>query len=253
MSLWRTARPRFALYVSDGLGRDRYIGYNNGGFWANNEYSITRRPHYEYSKYDNFHTLYHMAAPFKYYSDGTGRDSYVFDNGLTRNDKPLFAYKLTDFLRNNQTNRTFGKKVYLSQGEKKFNKQRRNLENRMIRRLYTQPLEKILQKKKATEEKTKDNGEVDVNLRDENANFETYNNVYEGNEVLKNDNDLDDAMMKSQKVGKYELQEERKNLHKKNKHQYLRTSYNITKRYKLDADFKNMKRKVKVSKMEIEV
>ena len=123
----------------------------------------------------------------------------------------------------------------------------------MIRRLYTQPLEKILQKKKATEDKTKDNGEVDVNLRDENANFETYNNVYEGNEVLKNDNDLDDAVMKSQKVGKYELQEERKNLHKKNKHQYLRTSYNITTRYKFDADFKNMKRKVKVSKMEIEV
>ena len=253
MSLWRTARPRFALYVPDGLGRDRYIGYNNGGFWKTNEYTIIRRPDYEYPKYNNFHTLFHMAAPFKYYSDGTGRDSYVFDNGLTKNDKPLASYKLTDFLRNNNVNRMFGKKVYLSQGEKKFNKQRRNLENRMIRRLYTQPLEKILQKKKATEEKTKDNGEVDVNLRDENANFETYNNVYEGNEVLKNDNDLDDAMMKSQKVGKYELQEERKNLHKKNKHQYLRTSYNITKRYKLDADFKNMKRKVKVSKMEIEV
>ena len=253
MSLWRTARPRFALYVPDGLGRDRYIGYNNGGFWKTNEYTIIRRPDYEYPKYNNFHTLFHMAAPFKYYSDGTGRDSYVFDNGLTRNDKPLIAYKLTDFLRNNQTNRTFGKKVYLSQGEKKFNKQRRNLENRMIRRLYTQPLEKILQKKKATEDKTKDNGEVDVNLRDENSNFETYNNVYEGNEVLKNDNDLDDAVMKSQKEGKYELQEERKNLHKKNKHQYLRTSYNITTRYKLDADFKNMKRKVKVSKMEIEV
>ena len=251
MSLWRTARPRFALYVPDGLGRDRYIGYNNGGFWKTNEYTIIRRPDYEYPKYNNFHTLFHMAALFKYYSDGTGRDSYVFDNGLTKNDKPLACYKLTDFLRNNNVNRMFGKKVYLSQGEKKFNKQRRNLENRMIRRLYSQPLEKIIEKKKASEEK--ENKDIDNNFRDENGNCEDYNKVNNGNEVLENDNDVDNNMKKSQKVEKYELQDQKRNLHKNNTHQYLRTSYNITTRYKLDAGPKHIKRKVKVSKMEIEV
>ena len=36
VSLIRTARPRFNLYTTDGLGRDTYISMNNGGFWTKN-------------------------------------------------------------------------------------------------------------------------------------------------------------------------------------------------------------------------
>ena len=34
-NLWRTQRPRFPLYNSDGSGRDYYIKFNNAGYWEN--------------------------------------------------------------------------------------------------------------------------------------------------------------------------------------------------------------------------
>ena len=122
-SLYRTARPRFTLYSPDGLGRDRYIIYNNGGFWKTNEYKISPKPNYEYPKYNNFHTLFHMAAPFKYYSDGSGRDSYVLrDTGLRREQKPLNSYHLSDFLRNDSWDKHSRKNVFLSRAEIRDNK-----------------------------------------------------------------------------------------------------------------------------------
>ena len=118
-SLYRTARLRFALYSSDGLGRDRYISFNNGGFWDTNEYKISPKPNYEYPKYKNFHTLFHMAAPFKYYSDGSGRDSYVLRYpGLRRDQKPLISYHLSDFLRNDSVDKHSGKNLFLSKLER---------------------------------------------------------------------------------------------------------------------------------------
>ena len=33
-TLWRTQRPRFPLYISDGCGRDYYIKFDNGGYWS---------------------------------------------------------------------------------------------------------------------------------------------------------------------------------------------------------------------------
>ena len=251
MSLWRTARPRFNLYVPDGLGRDRYIGYNNGGFWKTNEYSISRKSEYEYPKYSNFHTLFHMAAPFKYYSDGSGRDSYILrGTGLSHDEKPLASYKLTDFLRTSSGPLRVKGPLALSQAEIKFNKRLKHLENGMIKRLYSEPLNKILEKKKITEEKMKDDGIVDVNFR-ENENFDNYDKNLEKNEVLENDNDVNLALGKSRKVEKYEIEDENSMIHKGN-HGYLKTHNNFHQRYQLNAKPKRFK-KVKVSKIEINV
>jgi len=157
-SLYRTARPRFALYSSDGLGRDRYILYNNGGFWSTNEYKISPKPNYEHPKYNNFHTLFHMAAPFKYYSDGSGRDSYILrDTGLRREQKPLNSYHLSDFLRNDSIDKHSGKNVFLSKAEIRDNKLRKLHERRMIKRLYSKPLQKILFKKEEEKKNNKRN------------------------------------------------------------------------------------------------
>ena len=168
MTLWRTERPRFQLYMSDGYGRDRYIGYNNGGFWKNNEYTIQKKPDLDYARYTNFHTLFHQASPFKYYSDGTGRDQYVFANGLSHDDKPLASFRLTDFLRSSYEGRTFRRHGYLSQAEKNFNRQKKMLERRMIKRLYTDPLKKILEKKE------KELEDIKVSVK-EKENY--YNNI----------------------------------------------------------------------------
>ena len=61
-SLWRTERPRFPLYTPDGRGRDYYIKYDNGGYWAE-QFQLKKVPDYERTRYSNFHTLFHQAAP----------------------------------------------------------------------------------------------------------------------------------------------------------------------------------------------
>ena len=102
-SLWRTQRPRFPHYISDGNGRDYYIKYNNAGYWED-QFKISKKPDYEYPKYSNYHTLFHQAAPFKYYASGNGRETYILNSGgLYHEQRPLASYKLDDFLRGSKT------------------------------------------------------------------------------------------------------------------------------------------------------
>ena len=142
-NLWRTQRPRLPLYQSDGFGRDYYIKVTNGGFWEN-ESIPQKKPDYIRSKYNNFHTLFHLAAPFKYWGDGSGRENYILKcNGFIHDQKPLCSYVLTDFLRNGKNikgtpdNFNYGRKVYYSVAENKYNQKLKNLEKKLIKRLYT--------------------------------------------------------------------------------------------------------------------
>ena len=142
-SLWRTQRPRFPHYISDGNGRDYYIKYNNAGYWEG-QFKIYKKPDYEYPKYSNYHTLFHQAAPFKYYATGNGRETYIINaGGLYHEQKPLASYKLDDFLRGSKTIQDVpmfpNKKRYLSLGEKKYNSQLKSLEKNLIKRLYGVP------------------------------------------------------------------------------------------------------------------
>ena len=139
-NLWRTQRPRFPLYQSDGFGRDYYIKYTNGGYWEN-QFNLTKKPDYERPRYRNFHSLYHMAAPFKYWGDGSGRENYILKcNGFHHDQKPLCSYQLTDFLRNSKAPRNLKKKVYLSVSENRYYQKLRNLEKKLVKRLYTDPM-----------------------------------------------------------------------------------------------------------------
>ena len=140
-SLWRTERPRFPLYSPDGRGRDYYIKFDNGGYWAG-QFQLKKIPDYERPRYRNFHTLFHQAAPFKYWGDGHGRETYILqNNGLFHDQKPLCAYKLSDFLRKNFfIFNNYGRKLYMSVSEKKYNNELRKLEKQLIKRLYTTPM-----------------------------------------------------------------------------------------------------------------
>ena len=142
-SLWRTQRPRFPQYIPDGFGRDYYIKFDNGGYWAT-QFSLRKKPDYERPLYSNFHTLFHQAAPFKYWGNGHGRETYILKtNGLFHDQKPLCAYKLTDFLRNGQSGfkyDIFKRKLFMSVSEKKHNNKLRCLEKKLIKRLYTEPM-----------------------------------------------------------------------------------------------------------------
>ena len=161
-NLWRTQRPRFPLYQSDGFGRDYYIKYTNAGYWED-QFILTKKPDYERPRYKNFHTLYHLAAPVKYFGDGSGRENYILKcNGFHHDQKPLCSYELTDFLRNgkniNGVPFNLRKKVYLSVSESKYYKKLKNLEKKLVKRLYTEPMKLRKQKYQIIAEDNKDEG-----------------------------------------------------------------------------------------------
>lgn len=102
-TLYRSFSPTCNAYIHDGLGRDMYIAYNNGGFWnrrippgtsldpptsVKQKFTLNKFPAKE-------------ATSFRYYSDGSGRDAYILLNsgGLKRDSKPLNSFQLQDFLR----------------------------------------------------------------------------------------------------------------------------------------------------------
>ena len=162
-SLWRTQRPRFPFYFSDGRGRDFYIKYDNGGYWSE-QFKINKKPDYDRSRYSNFHTLFHQAAPFKYWGNGRGRETYILkNNGLFHDQKPLCAYHLTDFLRKDLTTKDTKRRIFLSVSEKKYNLALKNLEKKLIKRLYTEPVN-ILRKSKTNSKN------YDLNLDDQYTN-----------------------------------------------------------------------------------
>jgi hypothetical protein len=141
--LWRTARPRFPMYSPDGRGRDYYIIYDNAGYWAN-QFSLKKKVDYHQYRYRNFHSLTHKTAPFKYWGNGQGRETYILKtNGLFHDQKPLCTYKLSDFLRTNDSSeRSYdnNKKTFLTVSEKKYKNKLRKIEKKLIKRLYTIPI-----------------------------------------------------------------------------------------------------------------
>lgn len=180
-NLWRTQRPRFPLYQSDGLGRDYYIKYTNGGYWENQFY-LRKKPDYERPRYNNFHTLYHLAAPVKYISQGSGRENYILQfNGFHHDQKPLYSYQLTDFLRNERYIKLspshLKKKAYLSVAETRYKQKLKKLEKQLVKRLYTDPINER-KKKQLTMVENSDNNDknedvgVDVSLSQKRLNTE---------------------------------------------------------------------------------
>ena len=203
-SLWRTQRPRFPLYISDGNGRDYYI------------------------KYNNFHSLFHQAAPFKYIPTGNGRETYIInDNGFYHDQKPLASYKLDDFLRENHnsenTKKFKNRKYYMSMNEKRYNNQLQTLEKQLINRLYNMPLKERKKRKKSEAENLLPNldSKKDEELIEGERNPEgrlntleslpSYSNNFrkiflnEGKKKKINKNNFGKILKQSEQVEKYEL------------------------------------------------
>ena len=49
--------PNMNSYSPDGYGRDKYINYDNGGFFKDNYQSISIVNKYDVPKYRNYHSL----------------------------------------------------------------------------------------------------------------------------------------------------------------------------------------------------
>ena len=219
-SLWRTQRPRFPHYISDGNGRDYYIKYDNAGYWEG-QFKISKKPDYEFPKYSNYHTLFHQAAPFKYYATGNGRETYIINaGGLYHEQRPLASYKLDDFLRGSKTMENAqsnyqNKRRYLSMAEKKYNNQLKSLEKNLIKRLYKLP------KKSKKEEETDslpslenkkdiDTGNVIqnnmlLNYVDNNLNMNKTKNKNKKNLSLSLGENFETLFKQTQQINKYEM------------------------------------------------
>ena len=151
INLGRTTRTNMVFYSTDGMGRDGYITYNDGGFWKDNIKKISLKPDYPRYKYKIFHSLIHKPAPFTYQSDGSGRDSYVIENngGLVKEFQPLIKQKLTKFLRKYDNNNDYIKRtIYMTKSQKNYFNKIQKIQRNVVRRLYNESLEKIKNKKK---------------------------------------------------------------------------------------------------------
>lgn len=155
-ALYRTFKSNYVPYFPDGNGRDRYIAYDNAGFYKNVIGTPKSLIGYKTNTFLSTKIPFHMMTKsiktpnFHYHADGTGRDKYIIVNGggLFTDMKPLISYKLTDFLRNNEDNISPTKKTrtYLSRDELKYNKLLKNIEKNLIKRLYTNDKKKFIRR-----------------------------------------------------------------------------------------------------------
>ena len=237
-SLWRTQRPRFPHYISDGNGRDYYIKYNNAGYWEG-QFKIFKKPDYEYPKYSNYHTLFHQAAPLKYYATGNGRETYILNHGgLYHEQRPLASYKLGDFIRGSKsiekTSNFQSKKRYLSLGEKKYNSQLKSLEKNLVKRLYKVPIKKNNGEENELLPSLEGQKEADNNIMIKSTpNLNKEKNKLKRNLAISTNDDMDFLLKQTQKINKYEM---KNNARRSNNE----TDYNMYKNGRIGCRINNL-------------
>lgn len=147
INLGRTTKTNIAFYQTDGMGRDGYITYNNGGFWKNRQIKI-KDIYNPRKKITLFRSLFHQPAPFTYISDGSGRDSYVIEHngGLVKTFEPLAKQKLIKFLRKNEEEYMIKHKLFLTRSQREYIHKIKKIQDNVINRLYSDSLEKIRKK-----------------------------------------------------------------------------------------------------------
>ena len=160
LGLYRTFKSNCVPYYANGNGRDRYILYDNAGFFHNFQKSLSPSNIYKTgtffsTKMTQQNKTQSIKAPnFHYHANGSGRDRYILANGggLYSDSKPLISFKLSDFLRKHETNYNVPPikrgRISLSKAEIKYNKSLRNKEKGIIRRLYENEKKKFLKKNK---------------------------------------------------------------------------------------------------------
>jgi hypothetical protein len=154
--LYRTSKSNYVPYFPDGRGRDRYIAYNNAGFFKDFQNSSNNKYIYRTGSFFGTKINTHLKSPsvkapnFHYHANGNGRDKYILENGggLFSEYKPLITYKLSDFLRKSDDDISPNKKIkaFLSKDEIKYKKILKEKEKNLIKRLYTNAKKRFLKK-----------------------------------------------------------------------------------------------------------
>lgn len=174
------------------------------------------------------------VAPFKYYSDGTGRDGYVLHEhgGLERNYKPLKNYHLKDFLRTPESG-VFNfkadplkegvavKTLYVSKKEFDRNQSIKALEKNIVRRLYYSEKHKFLGNKEKAPKKY-------TTMLRSYEDFPTINsNIKQEKDTFKDPDKFSDIALKLGRYDNIKLSSAERQLQNLTK-RYLNKSANIT-------------------------
>lgn len=137
----RTVKTNIILYPTDGFGRDGYIAYNNAGFWKENIKPILPKEVFKRPPFAVFRSLKNTPPIWTYYSDGSGRDSYVYYNngGLKRQFSPLASQNLQNYLREKKIEERTNyhhQKVTLSKNEILYKNKINKIQKDLVNRLY---------------------------------------------------------------------------------------------------------------------
>jgi len=182
-SLYRTFSPDINTYHQIGNGRDSYISYNNGGFW-----NIDIKPKSEYIQSIPTSTKYKIKyttrrpVPFRFRSEGKGRDGYIiYACGNNLENPPLKKLTLDYFLRTDDeffylNNKNKKKpRMKLSNAEYKFLCKRKEIEKKLIDRLYTKEIQKIKLKNKNNNNKNINSFFIRKDSEDKISSFDNKN------------------------------------------------------------------------------
>ena len=120
--------PKVVNYRNDGAGRDTYISFYNGGF---GKYKLTDT--YLKERIESPKHIYHqnlaLCKPFKrYFTDGGGRDLYVYNSLREENDKCRGNLRLNNILR------SYDNTQYPKRNSKNFSPSK--VERKLINRIF---------------------------------------------------------------------------------------------------------------------
>ena len=178
--------PGIPKYLNDGMGRDTYISFFNGGF-TNYPYSKSyKRDFYEISLKRNHPDLYMRRPIIKYNMDGNGRDYFIHQNILSEHCKLKDFSDFPHILRNgNEFNPV---RINKSFGKTKFEK---NLINRIFYGNCSGVKDRLMEPKVKFNKKTKT-----IDNKDNE-------NIFIGSENLKKMNNI--KMYSSFNIYKYNV------------------------------------------------
>ena len=115
--------PKVVNYRNDGAGRDTYISFYNGGFGSYKLSDISPKERTESPKH-YYHQNLALSKPAKrYFTDGGGRDLYVYNSLRDENDKCKGNLRLNNILRSYDNSKQYvrtSKNVSPSKFEKKL-------------------------------------------------------------------------------------------------------------------------------------
>lgn len=139
----RTVKTNIILYPTDGFGRDGYIAYNNAGFWKENIKPILPKEVFKRPPFAVFRSLKNTPPIWTYYSDGSGRDSYIYYNngGLKKKFSPLASQNLQNYLREKKIEERISnhqQKVHLSKNEILYLNKINRIQKDLVNRLYNE-------------------------------------------------------------------------------------------------------------------